>query len=374
MSLNVLGVDLDNKQQKLIKKLNAIASHLNSSSVKKAISRIINTLKAVQDLSGKRLRSSKSLSTHGPDNKFEDYISSIKYGIYIHGCVGCGKSTIAKAFFDHVVTAKKFLHYQAFIRNIHRSLKTTDVDNVIDNLAMEYDKIKLLCIDEFEIKDITDAMIVSRLLFKLKKRGVFILITTNTAPHMLYKGGIQRESFVPFIEMILRDFEIFHFSNNIDYRMKYIPSKKRVIYPLDEERKIAMEDAISHLISGYEPSITKLVVFGRELVFSRTYKSVLIADFNELCRSNLSYNDYIEICNHFSYIVMENVPIITAEDTDIAIRFIHFIDSVYFTKRLLLISLVAEPCEIYKNGKMLEEFKRTVSRLHEMGSDDYFIN
>lgn len=340
MGIDLSGIDLDPEQKQLLEKLKLIARHLNSGSLKKVISKIING-------------------------------SNVRSGIYIYGSVGCGKSTIAKAFFDSVKCGKKFLHYQGFIRKIHKSLSISSTNNVIDNLVKEYSKIKLLCIDEFEIKDITDAMIVSRLLLLLKKRGVFILITTNTAPNDLYKGGLQRSSFLPFIDMVLNYFEIFSFSNIIDYRMSYISSKRRVIYPLDKMGQSAMKDAISHLIAGHEPTTTIITVFGRDLTFSRTYKSVLITDFRELCEANLSYNDYIEICNNFSCIVMENVPIISAAETDVAIRFIHFIDSVYFTRKLLLISLEAHPKEIYKNGKVAEEFKRTISRLYEIGSENY---
>lgn len=299
-----------------------------------------------------------------------------KAGIYIYGSVGSGKSMLARDFFAKTKTTKLFIHYQDFMRSIHKTLHSYEVNHKIDaiqTLATEYaEKAKLLCLDELEIKDITDAMIIGRLFDELKKRKVYILITTNIAPQALYKDGLQRELFLPFIDMLMKDFEIVNLHGGPDYRMQQISSSKRLLYPLNQETKKKIHKIIAHLVDEEHYMTTKLMVFGREITFSKTYKSVLITNFSDLCQNNLSYNDYIEICNHFSTIVMEDVPIISSENTDVAIRFINFIDSVYFHRNLLFITMAGKPEELYINGKRSAEFTRTISRLHEMESDNYF--
>lgn len=299
-----------------------------------------------------------------------------KDGIYIHGSVGSGKSMISKAFFDAAECKKLFIHYQDLMQNIHKAIHSySEKDDLIKRLATEYSSnAKLLCIDEFEIKDIADAMIIGRLFSEFKKQKVFILITTNTAPDDLYKDGLQRSLFLPFIDMINKEFDVFNLDNNMDYRMLQIASAKRVLYPLTSENKKYMNDIIHYMVDEDHFVETKLKVFGREVVFPNTYKTTLVTSFDELCNHDLSYNDYIEICKYFSSIIMKDVPIIDSDNTNVVIRFINFIDNVYINKNLLFISLEASPQEIYIGGERNMEFKRTVSRLHEIESDYYFKN
>lgn len=301
-----------------------------------------------------------------------------KAGIYIYGGVGSGKSIIARDFFIAANCKKLFIHYQDFMRKIHKALhkqEATHKTGVIKLLAKEYaSNAKLICLDELEIKDITDAMIIGRLFTELRKLKVYILITTNIAPEDLYKDGLQRELFIPFIDMIIKDFDIFAFKSDNDYRRKQISSSKRVLYPLGEKTKEAIDKTISHLVDTKHYNPTTLHIFGREITFPQTYKKVLVTSFAELCQNNLSYNDYIEICQHFATIVLKDVPIIAPENTDVAIRFINLIDNIYFHHNLLFITMAAPPEKIYINGKRSLEFKRTISRLHEMESDNYFNN
>ncbi len=328
-----------------------------------------------QDLSAKLSEISSSLKP----NFFKNLLTrQSKAGIYIYGSVGSGKSMLAKEFFAKTETTKLFIHYQDFMRNIHKTLHSYDTNHKIDaihTLASQYaKKAKLLCLDELEIKDITDAMIIGRLFTELKKRKVYILITTNIAPKDLYKDGLQRELFLPFIDMLMKDFDIAFLGGEIDYRMQQISSSKRLLYPLNQETDDRLDKIITHLVDKEHYIATKLIVFGREIIFLKTYKSVLITSFADLCQNNLSYNDYIEICNHFSTIVMKDVPIISSANTDEAIRFINFIDSVYFHRNLLFVTMAGKPEDLYINGKRSAEFTRTISRLHEMESDNYFNN
>lgn len=316
----------------------------------------------------------QSLKQNLTSNFIQKLLKKPPVGIYIYGSAGSGKSMISYAFYESLTCKKLFIHYQDFMRNIHKALHSyQDKHNIIEKLASDYStKAQVLCIDEFEIKDITDAMMIGRLFQALKSRNVFILVTSNTAPKDLYKDGLQRELFMPFIDMILSEFDIFHFYDVIDYRMTKISSSKKVLYPLNQETKKEMDRIINYLTDPDHYQSTILTVFGRKIEFKKTYKNTLVTNFAEVCKENFSYNDYIEICNHFSTIIMEDVPIMNQDNTDEAIRFINFIDNIYSHNNLLFISLNNNPEKIYQGTSRALEFKRTISRLREIESDSYF--
>lgn len=331
------NITLDDKQRALVYKLQILENDLNPSFIKKILKKT-------------------------------------PVGLYIHGSVGCGKSMVSYTFYESLKCKKLFIHYQDFMQNIHKALHSyKNKHNIIEKLANEYSaKAQILCIDEFEIKDITDAMMIGRLFQALKKQNVFILVTSNTAPKDLYKDGLQRELFIPFIDMISSEFDIFCFDDAIDYRMTKISSSKKLLYPLNEDTKQEMARIINHLtdIDHYKTSV--LTVFGRKIEFKKTYKNTLVTNFVEICKASFSYNDYIEICNCFSTIIMEDVPIMNQDNTDEAIRFINFIDNIYAHNNLLFISLNSSPETIYQGNARALEFKRTISRLREIESDSYF--
>ncbi|MES2214784.1 MAG: cell division protein ZapE [Pseudomonadota bacterium] len=304
--------------------------------------------------------------------------AEVKSGVYVYGGVGTGKTMLSKAFFEASPKKKAFLHYQDFMSSVHKSLHSIsqgeDLANAIPLLAQDYrERIELLCLDEFEIKDIADAMIIGRLFREMIKRDIFILITSNTKPRDLYKDGMQREIFLPFIDFIEDRFEVCCLDLRWDYRKNDSLPAEHVLYPISFETTLKMKKIKEDLI-GEGVCIPKILeVFGRELTLLKTYQSILITDFEELCQQNLSYNDYIEICKQFSVIVLENVPILPKDNTDQVIRFINLIDNIYFHRILLFTSLQAAPDELYKEGPRSKEFKRTISRLREMQSSSYGI-
>lgn len=296
--------------------------------------------------------------------------------IYIYGGVGRGKTMIVKAFYDMLPPFKLFIHYQDFMLNLHKALhkvKGASTYDILVGVAKDMaKKYRYICIDEFEVKDIADAMIIARFFTSMMDFGVNFCITSNTPPENLYKDGLQRQQFLPFIEEIQNRFIKFRLDTEHDYRLDKIESiNNRVMYPIDSSigKRIAnIKDSLSGG-GSYYPHV--LQIFKRDVVFPLAYKSILVTDFNSLCKAPLSSSDFIAICKHFTVIVLENVEVIGEDETDVAIRFINLIDSVYFHKVLLFITLATAPEQIYPRGKREKEFQRTISRLYEINSDEY---
>jgi len=305
--------------------------------------------------------------------------NNLKSGIYLYGPVGSGKTMLMNSFFEAISIPKTIIHYQNFMQEIHKTmhkLQTENQKDIIPKIAKNYAKqTKVLCIDEFEIKDITDAMIIGRLFSELIKQNIFIFITSNTIPSNLYKDGLQRESFLPFIEIINNKFYVKCLDNHHDYRFDKALGVKgdRIIYPLTLENQNKLKKIITD-ISDNNLVSQNIEVLGREISFQKVHKKILVTDYNELFIRDLSYIDYVNICQNFNVIIVRNVQIIDANDTNTAVRFINFIDNAYFYKILLFMTLQDKPTKIYQGSNRSEEFKRTISRLNEMNSESYLLN
>ncbi|CAK6513185.1 cell division protein ZapE [Rickettsia helvetica] len=305
--------------------------------------------------------------------------NNLKNGIYLYGPVGSGKTMLMNSFFEAISIPKTILHYQNFMQEIHKSmhkLQTENQKDIIPKIAKDYaKKTRVLGIDEFEIKDITDAMIIGRLFNELIKQNIFIFITSNTSPNNLYKDGLQRESFLPFIKIINNTFYVKYLDNHYDYRFDKALGVKgaRIIYPLTLENQNKLEKIITD-ISDNNLVSQNIQVLGREISFQKVYKRILVTDYNELFARDLSYIDYVNICQNFNVIIVGNVHTIDANDTNTAVRFINFIDNAYFYKILLFMSLEDNPNKIYQGSARATEFKRTISRLNEMNSESYLLN
>ncbi|MFY9589719.1 cell division protein ZapE [Rickettsia endosymbiont of Halotydeus destructor] len=303
---------------------------------------------------------------------------NLKNGLYLYGPVGSGKTMLMNSFFELLTISKIIIHYQNFMQEIHKAMhklqsENESKNNIIPKIAKNYaKKTKVLCIDEFEIKDITDAMIIGNLLTELIKQGVFIFVTSNTKPDNLYKDGLQKESFLPFIAKINDEFYIKVLDHNHDYRFdKALEiANDRIIYPITPENQGKLTQVIKDITEGYLIPQT-VEVLGREISFKQGYKKVLVTNFEELFTRNLSYIDYVNICQKFNIIIVEDVQIVSPDNTDIAVRFINFIDNAYFYKILLFMTLEDAPEKIYQGTARREEFRRTVSRLQEMNSNSY---
>ena len=297
-------------------------------------------------------------------------------GIYLYGNVGCGKTMLMKRFYDEVTAPKKIVHYQQFMQNIHKKihqLHNSATEQLIQTLALDIaTDCDVLCMDEFEIKDITDAMIIMHLFDCLKKQNVFIFITTNTKPDFLYKDGLKRDSFLPFITKLKKTFEIIPLDTEKDYRFDIILNlENRILFPINlynSKELLKIKSKICKKEELYQSSIN---VFGRDLIFKQTYNDILVTDFTELFKRNLGYGDYVAISKKFKIIILSSVRQILESENNIATRFINFIDNTYFNKVLLFIEIDCKPEEIYISGNKKVEFKRAVSRLNEMNSKNY---
>ncbi|RTK92401.1 MAG: cell division protein ZapE [Rickettsiales bacterium] len=298
--------------------------------------------------------------------------------IYLHGLVGRGKTMLMKKFFENVKVSKEIIHYQKFMFNVHQQmhlLNNIPSDQIVQNLAHDIaKKAQVICLDEFEIKDITDAMIIMNLVKYLLDEGVLIFITTNTIPDNLYKDGLQRESFLPFIDLIKSKFQILDLDSATDYRYSNKTFEKRILSP----RTVENEATFNNIKAQFQGESTlvpvTLKLFGRELFFATCHHNILFTNFTELFERDVSYADYIKITEHFSIIIVENVKKIDESDTNIATRFINFIDNAYFNKVLLFMQVECRLTEIYQKGFKTNEFKRTLSRLNEMNSAQYINN
>lgn len=306
---------------------------------------------------------------------FDFFKKPDRCGVYLYGGVGRGKTMLMQGFYHRYNSKKRMVHYQDFMQGVHKEihkLQEQEPGKVIKNLAKEIARnYKILCIDEFEIKDITDAMIIARLFKEIARLKVFVFITSNTKPANLYKDGLQRASFLPFIDFISSNFEILCLETDHDYRLdKLLELNSRIIYPLNQENKLMMKKVISQLTDD-RLAPGSLTVFGRKIIFAKTHGTILVTNFDELFMQELGYADYVSICQEYSIIILENIPVIDSNNSDLITRFINFIDNAYFYKVLLFASLYAKAEELYSEGKRSSEYMRTVSRLHEMNSNDY---
>lgn len=301
-------------------------------------------------------------------------------GIYIYGTFGTGKSMLMDLFYDNLeIDKKQKVHFNAFMLEVHAYLHKMRKENkknidflvhVAKYIANQY---KVLCIDELQIDDIADAMIVGKLFRELLKQQVILIITSNFAPDELYPDGLQRDSFIPFIELMQEQMQVIKMNHSHDYRIKKLKSVETVYFiykeVMDSERFVL--DSFTKLTNDSKPVNMLLNVDGREMLCPITAQDCAVFTFDQLCGSPLASNDYIAICQEFNVIILAEIPELSSEDHNEAKRFISFIDTVYDLRKILICSAKTDIESIYKSGKWNFEFKRTISRLHEMQSKEY---
>ena len=303
----------------------------------------------------------------------------------MHGFPGGGKTYIANIFLKFLKKKKldNFVlrvHFQEFMSMVHtqvNKLRKTKTNNPLDIIGNELSKkYKLICFDELEIIDIADAMIVSKLFRALLKKKISFIITSNFKPNELYKFGLQREQFIPFIKIIEKKMLIINLINNYDLRRVNRNKNKNqyFLHPLNSYSKGAYLKTLNSIKKNYSFKTTKLKSLGRDLVFDQTIDNVLLTDFKFLCSYKFSPNDYITISNFFHWFFIDNTPALNRNMLNEARRFIILIDILYEKKRRLVIRAEnkLENIFIFKKNKDLP-FLRTISRITEMTSKQWVI-
>src|SRR3954454_626170 len=300
-------------------------------------------------------------------------------GLYLSGPVGRGKSMLMDLFFASApITNKRRVHFHAFMLDVHERIERerrarTDepLAKVAADLAAEA---ALLCFDEFQVNDIADAMILERLFRALFEAGTVVVATSNRPPDRLYEHGLQRDRFLPFIELLNQRLDSVELDSGRDYRLSRLIGKRVYHTPLDVAAERALSAHFAELTDDAPIESETLTVLGRELVLPRVAGNVAWFRFEELCSRPLAAADYLAIAERYAAVIVEGIPRLDRRRRNEAQRFHILIDTLYEARALLIASAEVSPDEIYTEGDGSWEFQRTVSRLHEMQCEDYLAN
>ncbi len=293
-------------------------------------------------------------------------------GLYLWGGVGRGKSMLMDLFTEATaITAKRRVHFHAFMQEIHRGMHEARQQGVEDALAPVAERItrdvRLLAFDEMQITDITDAMIVGRLFEKLFAAGVVIVTTSNRPPEDLYKTGLNRALFLPFIDMLRARLQVMELESATDYRQHRLAGAQVYFHPAGSAR--GQINAIwTDLTGGAQGEVLRLPVNGREAEVPRFANGIGRATFWDLCARPLGPADFLAIAQACRVLILEDIPQLSAANYNEAKRFVTLIDALYEARVRLICSAADEPERLYVEGTGSFEFERTASRLREMQS------
>jgi cell division protein ZapE len=305
-------------------------------------------------------------------------------GLYIWGDVGRGKTMLMDLFFASCpVKRKRRAHFHAFMLDVHDRLRDyrsklkfgeiSDGDPInltADGLA---DEAWVLCFDEFHVTDIADAMILGRLFTRLLERGVVVVATSNVEPSELYREGLNRALFLPFIDLLNARLDVLRLEARTDFRLEKLIDVQVWHVPADDAATKALDSAWRRLTGGQQARSIELTVKGHLLRVPCAAMGAARFSFHDLCEQPLGAIDYLRIAHEFHTIVIDRVPVMTYANRNEAKRFIALIDTLYDVGVKLLASAAAKPAALYEGteGYEASEFKRTASRLMEMGSTEY---
>lgn len=292
-------------------------------------------------------------------------------GVYLWGPVGRGKSFLMDCFYLCVpLVRKRRVHFHHFMREIHGQLdglKGTE-DPLAEVAARTARRYRLVCFDEFHVSDIADAMILGRFLEQAMDRGVEFVMTSNFPPDDLYPDGLQRERFLPAIELLKRRLDVVGVDGGTDYRR--LKMEKVQAYHVGADGEAVLEQIFARL-KDVEEEHHPLDVEGREIPYRKRAGGVVWFDFDVLCGGARSYADYVDLARRFHTILLSGVPRLSPARADAARRFTWLVDVLYDDRVKLVVSAQAQPEALFQEGENSAEFQRTVSRLHEMQSAAY---
>ena len=297
-------------------------------------------------------------------------------GLYIYGDVGRGKSMLMDLFFGAVAVEKKRrVHFHQFMLEIHarlHHLQNTNAPDILPCVAREIAlETWLLCFDEFHVGNIADAMILGRLFEALFECGVVVVSTSNWHPDMLYKNGLQRDRFLPFIGLIKKQMEVYCLNGTVDHRFEQTQKLSSYLHPLTGDNTTALQNIFYRLTDNAEPEPFVLPVQGRQLHVTHAAKGIGFFNFSELCETALGSADYLALAESLHTIIIDNVPCFSAEKRNETTRFINLIDALYEAKTQLYLAAEAVPEKLAPQGELNFPFQRTLSRLMEMQGEEY---
>ena len=293
-------------------------------------------------------------------------------GVYFWGGVGRGKSFLMDGFFARAPSARKRrIHFHRFMQEVHHALNRHQGEE--DPLAIIAREVaretRLICLDEFHVSDITDAMLMRRLLEGLIEQGVVIVTTSNQHPDALYHHGLQRSQFVPAIELIKRSLDVVNVDGGTDYRLREL--ERAGVYHTEADADARLEQAFTG-ITGHEPAETSaLEIEGRTIDVRRHANGVAWFDFLALCDGPRGKADYIELARRYHTVLVSGIPVFNADDRDMVRRFTWLVDEFYDRRVKLIVSAAAAPGHLNPHARTGDQFERTVSRMTEMQSHDY---
>ncbi len=296
-------------------------------------------------------------------------------GLYLWGGVGRGKTFLVDEFFAELpVREKRREHFHRFMQDMHAQLKRhrnrpSPLDQVAADIAA---KSRILCIDEFVVGDVADAMILGTLLEALFRRGVTLVATSNLPPASLYRGGLQRQRFLPAIALIEKNCRVMELDAGVDYRLRQLERATLFLGPSGGDAEILLAAEFERLADGRGDRDVKVQVEGRTVRARREAEDVVWFEFRELCEGPRSAADYIEIARCYQTVFLSGVPVMEAVTDDAARRFIALVDEFYDRAVKLVLSAAADsPEALYRGERLAFEYQRTASRLHEMQGRKY---
>lgn len=296
-------------------------------------------------------------------------------GIYLWGGVGRGKTYLMDLFFHSLPFDEKVrLHFHRFMHQIHQALRNFQGEkNPLQKIARQWaSNIRVLCFDEFYVSDIADAMILAELLKELFAQRVVLVATSNVQPKDLYRSGLQRDRFLPAIDLLYQHTQVVQIGGSTDFRLRTLERSQLYYSPLSKEAEAALLTDFQALNQGNPVERGGFIkILDRDIAIRYMSDGILWCDFMQLCGAQRSQNDYIELSRYYHTVIISQIPMLKVDHEDQARRFIHLVDEFYDRGVKLIISSEVEIPFLYEGQRLKFEFQRTESRLLEMQSENY---